>query len=207
MKIDNSVDPKRAAVTAAVMFVLVTSFVMGMSSPLASQGARGIGGIEGNADSAYEIGLWGDLPYSDVQALTGVPNLIADMNSQQLTFTVQDGDFKAGNGTPGSVTPTTCTDALYLQGLNYLNALKGPAMFTPGDNDWTDCDRPANGGFSSRERLDHERLLFFSTPYSLGQNPVRQEVQETPLCLGVSGPVPCVENRRWNLGGVLPWRL
>jgi len=47
VKIDNSVDPKRAAVTAAVMFVLVTSFVMGMSSPLASQGARGIGGIEG----------------------------------------------------------------------------------------------------------------------------------------------------------------
>jgi hypothetical protein len=75
-------------------------------------------------------------------------------------------------------------------------------MFTPGDNDWTDCDRPANGGFSSRERLDHERLLFFSTPYSLGQNPVRQEVQATPLCLGVSGPVPCVENRRWDLGGV-----
>jgi hypothetical protein len=58
VKIDNLVDPKRAAVTAAVMFVLVTSFVMRMSSPLASQGARGIGGIEGNADSAYEIGLW-----------------------------------------------------------------------------------------------------------------------------------------------------
>ena len=75
MKIDNSVDPKRAAVTAAIMFVLVTSFVMGLSSPLASQGARGIGGIEGNADSAYEIGLWGDLPYSAIQETVGLPNL------------------------------------------------------------------------------------------------------------------------------------
>ena len=28
------------------------------------------------------------------------------------------------------------------------------------------------------------------------------EVQSTPLCLGVSGPVPCVENRRWTRGGV-----
>ena len=28
----------------------------------------------------YAIGLWGDLPYSDVQAQVGVPNLIADMN-------------------------------------------------------------------------------------------------------------------------------
>jgi hypothetical protein len=31
---------------------------------------------------AYAIGLWGDMPYSDLQALTGVPNLIRDMNRQ-----------------------------------------------------------------------------------------------------------------------------
>src|SRR5882762_2192996 len=56
----------------------------------------------------YAIGLWGDLPYSDVQAQTGVPNLIADMNSQDLAFTAHDGDLKAGNGISGSTTPTTC---------------------------------------------------------------------------------------------------
>jgi hypothetical protein len=150
----------------------------------------------------YAIGLWGDLPYSDVQALVGVPNLIKDMNRHELAFTVHDGDLKAGNGTPGSVTPTTCSDALYVQALAFFNALRAPAMLTPGDNDWTDCDRPANGGFSSRERLDHERLVFFNTPYSLGQRRLRQEVQTAPLCLGVNGPVACVENRRWTLGGV-----
>ena len=75
-------------------------------------------------------------------------------------------------------------------------------MFTPGDNDWTDCDRPSNGGFNSLERLDHERQLFFSTPFTLGQHRLRQEVQTSPLCLGVSGPTACVENRRWNVGGV-----
>jgi len=151
---------------------------------------------------SYAIGLWGDLPYSDVQALTGVPNLIADMNRHDLAFTAHDGDLKAGNATVGSVTPTTCSDALYLQGLNYFNSLKAPAIFTPGDNDWTDCDRPSNGGFSSLERLDHERALFFSTPFSLGQHRLHQQVQTAPLCLGVSGMVPCVENRRWTLGGV-----
>jgi hypothetical protein len=150
----------------------------------------------------YAIGLWGDLPYSDLQALTGVPNLIADMNRQKLAFTVHDGDLKGGNGTPGSVTPTTCVDALYTQALNFFNSLKAPAVFTPGDNDWTDCDRPSNGGFSSRERLDHERRVFFSTPFSLGKKRLAQEVQSTPDCLGVSGSVPCVENRRWNFGGV-----
>jgi hypothetical protein len=53
-------------------------------------------------------------------------------------------------------------------------------MLTPGDNDWTDCDRPSNGGFNSLERLDHERQVFFSTPFSLGAHPIRQEVQSTP---------------------------
>ena len=151
----------------------------------------------------YAIGLWGDLPYSDVQALTGVPNLIADMNDQELAFTVHDGDLKAGNGTPNSVTPTTCSDALYVQALGFFNSLRAPAIFTPGDNDWTDCDRASNGSFSSLERLDHEREVFFSTPFSLGQHRMRLEVQSTPLCLGVKGPVPCVENRRWTVGDVM----
>src|SRR6185437_10543714 len=102
-----------------------------------------------NKTFQYAIGLWGDLPYSDQQAQTGVPNLIADMNAQDIEFSVHDGDLKAGNGTPGSLTPTTCTDALYQQALGFFNSFDKPAFFTPGDNDWTDCDRPSNGGFNS----------------------------------------------------------
>src|SRR5204862_2143458 len=124
----------------------------------------------------------------------GVPNLIADMNAHRLKFTVHDGDLKAGNSIPGSVTPTTCADALYVQALGLFNALKAPAAFTPGDNDWTDCDRPSNGGFNSRERLDHEREVFFSTPFTLGVHRFRQEVQTEPLCLNQAGAhVPCLE--------------
>jgi hypothetical protein len=177
-----------------------------LAASIAAAVAAGLA-VGGNGETnkktfEYAIGLWGDLPYSDVQATTGVPNLIADMNNSNLEFTVHDGDLKAGNGTPDSVTPTTCSDALYTQGLGYLNSLTGPAMFTPGDNDWTDCDRPSNGGYSSRERLDHERQVFFSTPYSLGTDPLKQEVQTTPDCLGVNGPTPCVENRRWTVKDV-----
>ena len=73
-------------------------------------------------------------------------------------------------------------------------------MLTTGDNDWTDCDRLSNGGFSSRERLDHERRVFFSTPFSLGQRRLRQEVQTAALRLGVNRATPCVENRRWTFG-------
>jgi hypothetical protein len=153
---------------------------------------------------AYAIGLWGDLPYSDIQATIGVPNLIADMNEQKLAFVVHDGDLKAGSGTPGSATPTTCSNALYDQALKYFNSLKSAAMFTPGDNDWTDCDRPANGSFNSRERLDYQRQFFFSTDFSLGQRPIRQEVQRERLCLNHNNQyVGCVENGRWTVNGVV----
>jgi hypothetical protein len=184
--------------------------------------AVGNNGRENDKTFQYAIGLWGDLPYSDAQATTGVPNLIADMNASKLIFTVHDGDLKAGNGITGSTTPTTCADPLYVQGLSYLNMLQGATMFTPGDNDWTDCDRAKNGSFNSLERLDHERQVFFSGPYataSAGTQPMQEEVQGTQpgelQCKGVGTlnsaippavvtykDVPCVENRRWTYGGV-----
>lgn len=160
---------------------------------------------DGDDGGSYAIGLWGDLPYNDVQALVGVPNLIADMNSQKLKFTVHDGDLKGGNAIAGSATPTSCSNELYAQSLAYLNSLKAPAMFTPGDNDWTDCDRPSNGGYNSLERLDYQRKAFFSTPYSFGKKRLKQDVQiGAPFCLSASGnAVPCVENRRWIAGNVV----
>jgi hypothetical protein len=138
----------------------------------------------------YAVGLWGDLPYSQIQADQGVPNLIADKNNGDLQFTVNDGDLKAGDGTTGNPPSANCTNELYAQALAWLNSLEKPAMFTPGDNDWTDCDRPSNGGYNSLERLDYERQLFFSTPSSLGKHTLEQEVQSDPTkCLGyVSGP-------------------
>jgi hypothetical protein len=136
-----------------------------------------------DGERSYAIGLWGDLPYNDTQKTVGVPNLISDMNRQPLAFTVHDGDLKAGSG--------PCPDSLYTDAKARFNMLRAPAMFTPGDNDWTDCDR--NPGVSSAERLAFERTVLFATPFSLGQHPLRQEVQAAPY----------VENRRWSVGGVV----
>jgi hypothetical protein len=199
-------DPSRKGSRAAWrLFLPVASglIVVAFAASLAAGDGRHDGGRDDDEQEGYAIGLWGDLPYSDVQALTGVPNLIADMNLQNLKFTVHDGDLKGGNATAGSKTPTTCSDALYEQALGFFNSLRAPAIFTPGDNDWTDCDRPKNGSFNSLERLDHERELFFSDAWSLGRRRIHMYVQTEPLCLGFGGgKVPCVENRRWHVGGV-----
>ena len=153
----------------------------------AAAGIAVAGHMKGNNnDFEYAVGLWGDLPYNDVQAQTGVPNLIADMNNSDISFSIHDGDLKAGSGMAGSATPTTCSDALYQQSLNYLNSLEAPAFFTPGDNDWTDCDRPANGSFNSLERLQHERQVMFSTNRSFGEHTMKAEVQSTPSCVGTT---------------------
>jgi hypothetical protein len=165
----------------------------------------------------YAIGLWGDMPYSQVQQDVGIPNLIADLNAADIQFSVNDGDLKGGNGTSGNPPSSNCDDALYERALGWLNSLEKPAMFTPGDNDWTDCDRTSNGGKVSLERLDHERRLFFSTAHSLGKKTLAQDVQTDLTCLGyVSGGLPtdnpsatvttpaaCVENRRWEYQGVM----
>lgn len=119
-----------------------------------------------------------------VQKTTGVPNLIADMNRQHLAFSAHDGDLKDGS--------SRCSDDKYYDFKASLNTLEAPAVFTPGDNEWTDCDRASAGPYDANERLAFERRVLFSTPYSLGQRRARLEVQHAPY----------VENRRWTAGGV-----
>jgi hypothetical protein len=144
-----------------------------------------------SSGGSYEIGLWGDVPYANgnadtayVQKTTGVPNLIADMNRQDLAFTANDGDLKDGS--------SRCSDDKYTDFKASLNSLDAPAVFTPGDNDWTDCDRASAGGYDSNERLAFERELFFDTPFSLGQRRMHLQVQDAPY----------VENRRWTVDRV-----
>lgn len=177
--------------TGFIVRALALTFVLAVASAVA-----GAHDADDDEDS-YAIGLWGDLPYSDLQQNVGIPNLIADMNAHPLKFSVHDGDLKAGSNSP-------CDDALYYRALDVFNSLSAAAMFTPGDNDWTDCDRPSNGGFNSLERLDRERQILFSTPFSFGRHPMRQQVQTAALCLGSGGGlVPCMENRRWWVGRVI----
>jgi hypothetical protein len=141
-------------------------------------------GDDDRDDRSYALGLWGDLPYSDVQKTEGIPNLIADLNAAQLAFTVHDGDIKAGG--------SRCDDIVYAEAEGFFNSLRSPAMYTPGDNEWTDCDRASSGAYVSGARLQYIRETMFDTKYSFGQRRMRLEVQAAPY----------VENRRWQLGDV-----
>jgi len=70
----------RRLMMPALTAVLVATVATAMSA--GQRGGHDDDDEQGDSDGhTYAIGLWGDFPYSDTQALIGVPNLIADMNS------------------------------------------------------------------------------------------------------------------------------
>jgi hypothetical protein len=87
-------------------------------------------------------------------------------------------------GQPGDPDGTkailNCSDTLYTQQIaGYLNNLTAPAMYTPGDNEWTDCDRSNDfgGSINALNRLSLIRQLFFKDSFSGGQKKLKQDVQ------------------------------
>jgi hypothetical protein len=148
----------------------------------------------GHSQSRYVVGLFGDMPYGAASKPL-YPNVLADLNAHDVAFSVFDGDLKAGGD-------GACTNDLYTRSLSSFNLLRAPLIFTPGDNDWTDCwgrYGPGTGGFDPEERLAYERGLFFSTPKSLGQQPIRLQRQSDQ-----PGPYAAYsENARWRKGPVV----
>jgi hypothetical protein len=149
----------------------------------------------GRGPDRYTIALWGDMPYNAI-GKAQYPALLADVNAHHVAFSVFDGDLKAGGDGACS------DDNLYSPALRDFGTLERPLVWLPGDNDWTDCwgrYGPGTGGFDPIERLNHERALFASTPFSLGRTPIRLTRQSSEG--GVYAQY--VENVRWTRGPVV----
>jgi hypothetical protein len=70
-------------------------------------------------------------------------------------------------------------------------------IYTPGDNEWTDCHRENNGAYDPLERLDALRSVFFGVPGSaLGVRPTRLTTQAAD-----PEHATFVENVRWVSAG------
>jgi hypothetical protein len=136
-------------------------------------------------DRTFTFGLWGDMPYAKKDDGPKIPALIADMNAADLAFTAFDGDTKDGS--------SVCSDDQYTAAIDRFDRLEAPAVYVPGDNEWTDCHRLNNGGYNNLERLDHIRKVMFADPDSFG-------VHTMPLLHQGRPGRPYVENTRWTMG-------
>lgn len=141
---------------------------------------------------AFEFVALGDLPYGD-PAKVGAPYraLIDSINRVQPAFSIHVGDFKSGS--------TRCSNEEFQSQLQHFGLFDAALIYTPGDNEWTDCHRANNGAHDPLERLSVLRNMFFPVGRSLGRMPLAVQSQA-----GL-GPehAKFVENLRWQHLGVL----
>lgn len=132
----------------------------------------------------FEFALIGDTPYRSVDKFENVLNVI---NAEhKIKFVLHAGDIKTGS--------SACSDALFADRLERFNRFEMPFVYTPGDNEWTDCHRVAAGQYQPLERLAKLRAMFFATPgQTLGAKPMPVESQ-------AADPVHAefVEHTRWT---------
>src|ERR671919_2379805 len=57
-----------------------------------------------------------------------------------------------------------CDDPVYQHEFARMESFQDALIYTPGDNEWTDCHRPAAGAYDPLERLGFLRSVFFSEP-------------------------------------------
>src|SRR5262245_33938356 len=54
-----------------------------------------------------------------------------------------------------------CDDSLIVHRFDLYQAFQRAFVYTPGDNEWTDCHRVNNGQYNPLERLSFVRSVFF----------------------------------------------
>ena len=141
---------------------------------------------------AFEWVALGDLPYGDAAKVgPSYRALIERINRTKAVFSIHIGDFKSGS--------SACSDEEFGRQLLHFGLFDAPLIYTPGDNEWTDCHRASNGSHDPLERLSMLRSMFFPASRSLGRRPLAVQSQAS------EGPAQAkfVENLRWQHQDVL----
>lgn len=126
------------------------------------------------------FGLLGDMPYFDIEE-AGFARLLAAYDAEAFDFIVHIGDFKSG--------VSDCSDALFEARRRQFDGAAHPFIYTPGDNEWTDCARLLAGRYDPLERLAKLRVLFSPPGKTLGRRALAAERQ-----------AGYPENARWRSG-------
>jgi hypothetical protein len=212
-----SVDPeergmKRFALLAAVAVAMAAT---GMQSTASA--AR-----PGPHPAASTIAVYGDAPYGaattivngapvvDTSQFNAMPAFLDSINQDpDVGLVVHVGDIHAGK--------QFCTQTYDESILSQWTALTDPLVYTPGDNEWADCHKAAEGGHVHIDgapvdyadgdpiaNLDLVRDLFFANPgQSLGGAPISVISQANVASPEHPTDANYVENVMWRQSGVV----
>lgn len=143
---------------------------------------------QATAAEPFTFVAFGDAPYGDpVKVYPAFEVLLDTINAQDPALVIHVGDTKSGN--------TPCSDKTLTDQLNFMDRLVAPVLYTPGDNEWTDCHRRKAGGFDPEERLAFIRTTYFADP--------SQSFGQTKLPVDHQGAAGYPENARMMLNGVM----
>ena len=109
-------------------------------------------------DTHFRFLASGDLPYTPDQD-EAFRKLLQQSESEDFDFLIHVGDFKAQSA--------PCSDASFINVRDLFKDYSKPVVYTPGDNEWTDCHQV---GSDPIERLQTLRDLFFRDPATLRLN-------------------------------------
>lgn len=141
---------------------------------------------------SYKIGIFGDLAYVEARE-PQLANVLEDLDRADLQFVVHVGDL-------GSPRAGSCTDGLWARRLAQFRASAHPLIYTPGDNEWTDChDKQGVPNGDPLERLVKLRSVFFAGETSLGRRTIALSRQSASADAKLT---KFRENVRWDLGSV-----
>lgn len=110
------------------------------------------------AGDSFVFGVIGDGPYTADQ-VPKFDRMVDAINQAKPALVLHVGDVGA----------QVCTDAALNASLAAINRLTMPVVYTPGDNEWTDCRQSGNDPV---QRLAAVRRTFFPTDQSLGQKTI-----------------------------------
>ena len=168
--------------------IIINKIIFGISHVLIEV----VFGVSICAAQGFSFVALGDMPYGKPeQSYPPYRGLIAAINQAQPLFSIHVGDFKSG--------ATECSDQEFSEQLKHFSMFEAGVVFTPGDNDWTDCYRRSNGSYDPLERLAKLRQDFYRPHESLGIKPfalVSQPAADPKHSL-------YAENQRWVVNKVL----
>jgi hypothetical protein len=138
-----------------------------------------------HAQKSFSFMAFGDMPYNLPEDIERFERLTKAVNAAKPSFSVHVGDIKNGR--------SDCSDQYYLMIKKMFMQFTNPLVYTPGDNEWTDCNRPLCGGYDPVERLQKVRSVFYDGKESMGKKPIRTFNQSN-----ITGFEKFVENQYWE---------
>jgi len=144
------------------MRALILPMLLGAAMLMTATAAQA-GGARHDHESrdVLSIAVFGDSPYglkdADTAQFDATPDFIAAINADpDVSLVLNVGDIHSGK--------QTCSygydDSIY----KLWTTFQSPLVYTPGDNEWTDCHKSGEGSQAPLDNLGFVRELFFADP-------------------------------------------